>query len=104
KLADTLATVDYIGLRSTRIRTIDRTVLSVPNGQIANASIETLSARDKFWFHHVIGLRYETTADQMRAVVKGTRSYLGVHPMVDRNESIRVLFFRLGQFSFDIEV
>ena len=55
KMGDVLGTVDHIGLRSTRIRTRDRTVVSVPNSQIANASIETLSARDKFWFHPVVG-------------------------------------------------
>ena len=81
KLGDTLGTVDYIGLRSTRIRTLDRTILSVPNGQIANVNIETLSARDKFWFHHFVGLRYETTAGQMRAVVNGIHTYLADHPM-----------------------
>ena len=58
KLGDTLGTVDYIGLRSTRIRTQDRTIVSVPNGQVANASIETLSSRDKFWLHHIVHLRY----------------------------------------------
>src|SRR4029077_3588445 len=62
KLGDTVGTVDSIGLRSTRIRTLDRTMLSVPNGQIATVNIETLSVRDKFWFHHFVGLRYETTA------------------------------------------
>ena len=104
KLGETLGTVDYIGLRSTRIRTLDRTVLSVPNGQIANASIETLSARDKFWFHHFVGLRYETTAAQMRSVINGIHTYLATHPMVDRSEPIRARFFRFGPFSLDIEV
>ena len=56
-----VGTVDHIGLRSTRIRTLDRTIVSVPNSQIANVSLETLSARDKFWFHPVVGVRYETT-------------------------------------------
>src|SRR5438034_701448 len=104
KLGDTLGTVDSIGLRSTRIRTLDRTILSVPNGQIANVNIETLSARDKFWFHHFVGLRYETTAGQMRAVVDGIATYLATHPMVDRGEAIRVRFLRFGPFSLDIEV
>ena len=72
-------TVDHIGLRSTRIRTLDRTIVSVPNSQIANTSLETLSARDKFWFHHVVGLRYETTPDQLRAVVDGLRGVLASH-------------------------
>jgi len=104
KLGDTLGTVDSIGLRSTRIRTQDRTILSVPNGQIANVNIETLSARDKFWFHHFVGLRYETTSGQMRAIVDGVRKHLAGHPMVDDRETIRARFFRFGPFSLDIEV
>ena len=103
KLAETSGTVEYIGLRSTRIRTLDRTVLTVPNGQIANVGIETLSARDKFWFHHFVGLRCETTPDQMRAVIERVRGLLAGHSRVD-GESIRVQFFRLGAFSLDIEV
>jgi MscS family membrane protein len=104
KLGDTLGTVDSIGLRSTRIRTLDRTILSVPNGQIANVNIETLSARDKFWFHHFVGLRYETTSAQMRLVVSGIGTFLATHPKVDRTEAIRVRFLRFGGFSLDIEV
>jgi MscS family membrane protein len=104
KLGDTLGTVDYIGLRSTRIRTLDRTVLSVPNGQIATVNVETLSSRDKFWFHHVVPLRLETTSGQMRAVVNGIRQHLAAQPAIDRRESIRVRFFRLGPFSLDVEI
>jgi MscS family membrane protein len=104
KLGETVGTVDYIGLRSTRIRTLDRTVVSVPNGQIATVNIETLSTRDKFWFHHVVGLRYETTAAQIRAIVDGIRKHLDAHPIVDRSEPIRVRFFRLGPSSLDVEV
>jgi MscS family membrane protein len=96
-------TVDHIGLRSTRIRTVDRTMVSVPNSQIANMSLETFSARDKFWFHPTIGLRYETTTDQLRAVVNGIRQLLRDHPSVD-GPSVRVRFVRLGAFSLDVEV
>ena len=103
KLGDMSGTVDRIGLRSTRIRTLDRTIVSVPNGQIATASIETLSQRDKFWFHHVVGLRYQTTAAQMRTVIAGMRQTLGDQPGVDL-ESVRARFVRLGPSSLDIEV
>jgi len=96
-------TVEHIGLRSTRIRTLDRTILSVPNGQIANASIETLSARDKYWFHPEIRLRYETTAAQLAAVLGGIRQLLEEHPLIDR-ASIRARFVRIGTFSLDVEV
>jgi MscS family membrane protein len=103
KVGDVQGTVDHIGLRSTRIRTLDRTVVSIPNSQIANASLETFSARDKFWFHPVVGLRYETTPKQLRAVVDGTRRLLEDHPSV-APESVRVRFIRLGSFSLDVEV
>lgn len=103
KMGEVQGTVDHIGLRSTRIRTLDRTIVSVPNGQIANMSLETLSARDKFWFHPVVGVRYETTAQQLRAVVDGIRRLLDEHPSVD-HESVRVRFLRLGQFSLDVDV
>jgi MscS family membrane protein len=103
KVGDTTGTVEYIGLRSTRIRTAARTTVSLPNGQIAAAGIENMSVRDKFRMNHVIGLRYETTAAQMRAVVNGFRDLLQHSPGVDAS-SIWVRFLRLGSFSLDIEV
>jgi MscS family membrane protein len=103
KFGDAFGTVDSVGLRSTRIRTLDRTILTVPNGQIANVSIETLSARDQFWFHHFVGLRYETTPDQIRTVVDGIRALLIGHRAVDV-DSARVRFLRFGSSSLDIEI
>jgi MscS family membrane protein len=103
KLGDLQGTVDHIGLRSTRIRTLDRTIVSVPNGQLANMSVEVLSARDRFRFQPVIGLRYETTTDQMQEILNGIRALLAAYPAV-QDESIRVRFIRLGAFSLDIEV
>jgi MscS family membrane protein len=103
KLGEIVGTVDQIGLRSTRIRTLDRTMLSVPNGQISIVNIETLSDRDKFWFRHVIGLRYETTPAQIRTIVSQLRAMLMSQPSADL-ESVRVRFLRLGPFSLDIEL
>ena len=95
--------MDHIGLRSTRIRTLDRTIISVPNSQIASASLETLSVRDKFLFHHVVGLRYETTREQLRAVVDGIRGALVGEPLTEE-DSVRVRFLRLGASSLDVDV
>jgi len=103
KMGDVIGTVDHIGLRSTRIRTLDRTVVSVPNGQIANVSLETLSVRDKFWFHPIVPLRFETTPEQLHLVVDGIRRLLNQHSLVDA-ESVRVRFIRLGASSLDVEV
>ena len=82
-LGDIQGTVEELGLRSTRIRTIDRTVVSLPNGQIANMRLETLSVRDRFLFHPVVGLHYETTAVQLRSFSAGVRTLLSGHDNVD---------------------
>jgi MscS family membrane protein len=103
KVGDTVGTVEEVGLRSTRIRTVDRTVVCVPNGQIANMSLETFSARDRFWFHPVVGLRYETTPLQMRSVTTEVHKLLTAHPSLD-SSSVRARFIRLGASSLDIEI
>jgi MscS family membrane protein len=103
KMGEIEGTVDHIGLRSTRIRTLDRTIVSVPNSQIANVSLETLSARDKFWFHPIVALVFETSSVELQAVLDGIRALLVEHPAVDR-ESVRVRFLRLGTFSLDVDV
>jgi len=103
KLADSIGTVDAIGLRSTRIRTLDRTILSVPNGQIANATIENFSRRDRFRFLHIVGVEYGTTAAQLRAVLDQITAMLRDNAAVEP-ESVRVRFIRFASSSLDIEV
>jgi MscS family membrane protein len=103
KVGEILGTVDDIGLRSTRIRTLDRTMVSVPNGQIANLSLENFSMRDRFWFHPTLRLGYGTNSEQMTAVLEGTRSLLGETRLVDPM-SVRVRFLNLGTSSLDIEI
>jgi MscS family membrane protein len=103
KVGDTQGTVEDIGLRSTRIRTSDRTLISLPNGQVANAGLENVSARDKFWFHHDLSLTRETTAIQMRSVLDGVNNVLAQNRLVEL-DSIRVRFLRFGASSLDVEV
>jgi len=103
KLGDVVGTVETVGLRSTRIRTPDRTLVIIPNGQIANMSVENLSARDRFWFHPLVGLRYETTPTQVREIVTGVRTLLMEQRSVD-STSVRVRLLRLGAFSLDVDI
>lgn len=102
-LGDIQGTVEEVGLRSTRIRTIDRTVVSLPNGQIATMRLETLSARDRFLFHPVVGLRYRTTQVRLRSVTSGIRNLLSEHPSIDL-ASVRVRFVRFGASSLDVDI
>lgn len=103
KIGSTMGTIEDVGLRSTRIRTLERSVVSIPNGQISNDRLEDLSRRDKFWLHPILSLRYETTAAQMRVALDGIRRLLLEHARVEQ-DSIRVRFLCFGNSSLDVEV
>ena len=100
---DTTGTVEQVGLRSTRIRTRDRSVVSIPNGQLANLSLENLSSRDKFWFHPTVRLGFDTTAAQMRSILSGLRDVL-THDSRIEPDSVQVRLLEFGTFSFHVEV
>jgi MscS family membrane protein len=103
KVGDSQGMVEDIGLRSTRIRTPDRTVVIVPNGQIANMTLENFSSRDKFWFHPIPALSYRTTSAQMCTVLEGIRGLLEVSPHLE-TASVRVRFLHFGPSSLDVEI
>jgi MscS family membrane protein len=103
RAGDYLGTVENIGLRSTLIRTLGRTVVSVPNGQLAVMSLENFAIRDKIWFHHTLQLRYETTAEQLRYILAEIRKMLYGHSKVE-TPSARVRFIGFGNSSLNLEL
>ncbi len=103
RFGDKIGTVEDIGLRSTKIRTLDRTVISVPNAEFASMQIENFTRRDRIRLQCVLGLRYETTPDQMRYVLVGLRRLLVAHPKV-APDPLRARFVGFGAYSLDVEV
>jgi MscS family membrane protein len=103
RFGNRVGTVTNIGLRSTRIRTLDRTIVSVPNGQFSSMELENFSARDKIWFHQTLRLRRNTTLDQLRQVLSEVHDILQHHTKVEVG-SIPVRFTGIGEYSLDIEV
>jgi MscS family membrane protein len=103
KAGDTVGTVEQIGMRSTRIRTLDRTVVTIPNGEFSSTKIENYAHRDRFRFYSIFNLRYETTPDQMRFVLVELRAILYAHPKVDPDPA-RVRFIELASASLNVEI
>ena len=103
KFGDRTGTVIHIGLRSTRLRTPDRTVVSVPNGQFATMTLENISGRDKIWFHPTLNLRRDTTSEQLLRVLSSLREILTTNPKVETGP-IPVRFVGVGTYSLDVEV
>src|SRR5580700_6570119 len=98
-----IGTVTDIGLRSTRIRTLDRTIVSVPNSQFSTMELENYSARDKIWFHVTLNLRRDTTSDQLLQVLSAVREILKHHSKLETGD-IPVRFTGIGSYSLDLEI
>ena len=96
-------TVTHIGLRSTRIRTADRTIISIPNSQFSSMALENISRRDKIWFHPSLNLRRDTTSDQLLEVLSSVREILSANPKVETG-NLPVRFVGVGPYSLDVEV
>ena len=103
RFGDRVGTVEEVGLRSTRIRTLDRTVVSIPNGHFAGLELENFTVRDRIWLHMTIGLRYETTPDQLRHLLVQVRRMLYAHPLIDPRPA-RIRFVNFGAYSLDLEI
>lgn len=103
KVGDIVGTVEQIGMRSTQIRTNDRTVVTIPNGEFSSLKIENFFHRDRFWFHPVFRIRFEATPDQLRYLLVEMRAVLYAHPKVDPS-SARVRFIEIGTDAFKLEV
>ncbi len=103
RFGDRVGTIEDIGLRATRVRTLDRTVVSVPNADFSSLQLENFTRRDRIWLKTILGLRYETTPDQLRHVLVGLKRVLMAHPMVDADPA-RVRFVGFGAYSLDLEI
>ena len=103
KVASQTGTVEDIGLRSTRLRTSERTVLSIPNGILATSTIENLRFRDKFLCQQTIRLRYDLAPDHVQYVLGEIRKLLLENPKVE-DESSRVRFVRFADYALEVEI
>ena len=103
RVENVLGFVEAIGLRSTRIRTLDRTMVSMPNGKLADMRIETYAPRDRIRLNFVVGLVYETTSAQMREILAGWEGLLRGHPKI-WPDVVQVRFQSFGESSLNVEV
>ncbi|MES1178429.1 MAG: mechanosensitive ion channel family protein [Myxococcales bacterium] len=95
-------TVESIGLRSTRIRTVDRTLITIPNGKLAEMRVETITARDRLRFYCVLGVAH-SPAKQITAILQGVERILRDHPLV-ANDSISVRLIALTDSAMNLEI
>jgi len=103
KFGDRTGTVEDIGLRSTWVRTEERTLLAIPNGTVATINVENLSRRDKILFKTVLGLHLDTSPDHLRYVLTEIRGVLSGNKRVE-SDTIRVRLMELTATALNIEL
>jgi MscS family membrane protein len=100
---DQMGRVESIGVRSTQFRALDRTQISIPNAQFVDMQLVNWAKCDQMLIEETIGLRYETSPDQLRYVLTKLREMFHAHPRIDNN-TIRVRFSGFGDSSLNITI
>jgi MscS family membrane protein len=103
KVADQQGTIEEIGLSSTRLRTQDRTVISIPNSKIAQQGSENFTLRDKFWFHHIFPVCFDQREPEIQNLLNSIDLVLTQDARVE-SATKRVNFIGFQGDSFQIEI
>ncbi|MBU1254357.1 MAG: mechanosensitive ion channel family protein [Alphaproteobacteria bacterium] len=103
RVGDVIGTVEDVGMRSTRVRTLERTLVTIPNGDFSSREIENYAKRDRFLFNPTIGVEYGISSAKLREGVEIIEQVLIDHELVE-NDGLRARFADFGASSLDIEV
>ena len=103
RIGDELGTVEDVGLRSIKLRTLDQTLLVVPNGSLSQMQFGNLTGRRKLLINQTFALRIETEVDQLRFVLHQVQSMLDQHSSVEpRTSRVRVTSFIGAAFQLEL--
>ncbi len=98
-----IGTVEDIGLRSARVRTLNRTVMSIPNSAFAGMNLENYAVRDKILFNPSFTIKRATSKDQIRQLIKGLRDMLEKNKQVEIGPTpVRISAFSAASFTVEI--
>ena len=103
KIGDVQGTVEQIGLRSTRIRTQDRSLVTIPNGKLSDMQIETLAARDRIRMSLSLNVQYTLKAQGLRELREALLACIGKNPLVHKDR-IRVHYSNLSDSAATIDI
>lgn len=103
KVGDTEGNVVEVGLRSTRIRTLGTSIVTIPNATVAKEKIDNVGARRSRRCRHIIGFTYGTKAEAIRQFIEQTRYLLSQNPKVLKEDQY-VNFYQMGDFNLQVLV
>ena len=93
--------VEEVGMRSTRVRTFYRSLVSIPNSKVADGVIDNYGARDARRTYIKLAVQYDTTPAQMQAFCEGVRAILAASPAV-KKDAYHVYFSGFGDSALEV--
>ncbi|OQX50209.1 MAG: mechanosensitive ion channel protein MscS [Epsilonproteobacteria bacterium 4484_20] len=102
KIGSVEGVVEDVGMRTTKIRSFQKSLITVPNQVVANTPIENFSRRGIRRIKMTIGLTYGTTSEQITRIIADIKSMLQEHEGIAQNESLMVNFNDFGDSSLNI--
>ncbi len=94
--------IEEVGFRSTKIRTLEKTLISVPNKKMIDAELENQTIRTFYRYKFNIGLVYTTSASQLRKIMEEIRAVLDENPMIEENPN--VFFSAFGESALIVTI
>jgi MscS family membrane protein len=82
---------------------LDRSIVSIPNAKVAEASLKNLQLRDQFWVHQVFNLQFDTPHDVVRTLLDQITEILSGHTYIDKS-STRARLIKLTASGPQIEI
>jgi MscS family membrane protein len=102
-IGEVQGTVEHVGIRSTRIRTMDDTVIVLPNGKLSDALINNYGARRHRLFRTKFSVGYGATPEQLETFTRRLREVVDTHPST-AEERTQVGLWQLGDGGIDIDL
>jgi MscS family membrane protein len=103
RLNDIEGTIENVGFRSTRIRTLHNSLVTIPSSQLVNSTVDNMELREYRRVKTVLNLTYDTPVEKIRDFVEAVRHTVINHPDT-RKDNVQVVFYDLGPHSLDILV
>ena len=98
-----IGTVEDIGLRSLKLRSLDQRLSIVPNGSLAGMQFQNLTCRPKLLINQRFSLRIESQLEQLRFVLDRVQSMLDQHPAIESHTSrVRIMGFVGAAFELEL--
>ena len=102
EFGDTKGTVEHVGFRTTRIRTVDKNLLTVPNKKIVDAILNNLTSTEMRRVNFVISLDYNSKPEELMNIVKEIRETIAAHKETAKDFTVHFTDFESSSLNISV--